>query len=284
MGMNFADRYGKYFEAIPDLDAYLARIGLSGATIPLTREGLDKLQFAHLCSIPFENIDLWDYNTPVDYGTHELWDKVIVRRRGGYCFELNALYMALLQTLGFEAYAVGARSVPYDSADILPPYMHRMTVVTIDGKRYVTDVGFGFTSSARGSICLDDYEPQDIHGTKHTVEDRPNDNKLVIRHGPDGPAHVFKFSLIPIPILDFIGPNYYMSATGFRGKRMANLHTPEGGLSVDGAIFRETINGEVTETPVDSADAAYKVLTERYGMVLNAPLSDLAEKPPAPPA
>ena len=282
MGMSFMDRYGKYFETV-DVDAYFERIGLKGETIPLTREGLDRLQFAHLCAIPFENIDLWDYNIPVDFSIPQLWDKVIVRRRGGYCFELNALYMALLQTLGFDAYPVGARTVPYNDPDIFPAFMHRMTVVTIDGIRYVTDVGFGFTSSARGSICLDDYGDQDIHGTKHTVEDRPDNNKLVIRHGPDGPAHVFKFSLVPIPILDFTGPNYFMSATGFRGKRMVNLHTPEGGLSVDGAVFRETINGVVAETPVATADAIYKVLTERYGMILNEPLSDLAEKPPVPP-
>ena len=274
--MNFADRYGKYFDELPDVDAYLERIHLKGAKIPPTREGLDRLQFAHLCAIPFENIDLWDYNKPIDYGIQELWDKVVLRKRGGYCFELNALYMALLQALGFEAYAVGARSVPYDDRGIEPPFMHRMSVVTIDGKRYVTDVGFGSTSSARASICLDDYADQDIRGVKHTVEDMPGNRKLVVRHDLNGPAHVFKFSMYPIPILDFIGPNYFMSATGFRLKRIVNLHTPEGGLSIDGALFRETVNGVVTETPASTPDEAFRILTGRYGMIINEPLSDKA--------
>jgi N-hydroxyarylamine O-acetyltransferase len=280
--LSFADRYGKYVQELPDLDAYMERIGLKGEEIPLTREGLDKVQFAHLCNIPFENIDLWDYNKPVEYSIPELWDKVIVRKRGGFCFELNALHMALLQALGFEAYAVGARSVPYDDKGIEPPYMHRMTVVTIDGVRYVTDVGFGFTSSARGSICLEDYGDQDIRGTKHTVEDYPGNYKLVIRHNADGPAHVFKFSLNPIPILAFIGPNYFMSATGFRRGRMVNLHHPDGGFSIDGAIFRETLNGVVTEYPAGTAEEAYKILTEVYGMILTEPLNEMGELPPPP--
>ena len=278
---SFMDRYGKYFDDVPDVDLYLERIGLKGVEIPLTREGLDMLQLAHLYTVPFENLDLWDYDKMVDFSIPELWDKVIVRRRGGYCFELNAFYMALLKTLGFDAYPVAARMVPLDNPDNFPPSMHRMTVVTINGKRYVTDVGFGSTSAARGSVCLDDYGEQDILGQKHTIEDRPNDNKLVIRHGDEGPVHIFKFMLSPFPLLDFIGPNYYMSSTGFRMKRIANLHTPEGGISVDGAIFRETIDGERIETPLPTAADAYKVLTERFGMILDEPLSEIAERPPA---
>jgi N-hydroxyarylamine O-acetyltransferase len=282
-GPGYLERYGKYFEDFPDVELYLERIGLKGVKIPISREGLDMIQFAHLCTIPFENLDLWDYNKPVEYGIPDLWDKVIVRKRGGYCFELNAFHMRLLEVLGFDVYAVAARMVPVDNTDFTPPSMHRMTVVTIDGVKYVTDVGFGSTSSARATICLDDYEKQDIHGSIHTVEDRPQNTKLVIRHNEEGPIHVFKFMLNPIPILDFFGPNYYMSATGFRMKRIANLQTPEGGISVDGAIFRETINGERIETPIPTAQDAHKILTERFGMILDEPLSDKAENPPPPP-
>ena len=279
-GPNFLDRYGKYFEDFPDVDMYLDRIGLKGVDIPISREGIDIVQFAHLCTVPFENLDLWDFNKPIDFNIPDLWDKIIVRKRGGYCFELNAFHMHLLQTLGFEVFPVAARMVPVDNTDFTPPSMHRMTVVTIDGIRYVTDVGFGSTSAARASICLDDYEKQDILGQIHTVEDRPQNTKLVIRHGDEGPVHVFKFMLNPIPILDFIGPNYYMSATGFRMKRIANLHTSEGGISVDGAIFRETINGERKETPIPTPQDAQKILEERFGMVINEPMNEKAENPP----
>lgn len=282
--MDFDSRYGKYFEPIPDVAMYLERIGLAGEEIPLSKAGLDKLQTAHLFSIPFENIDLWDYNKTVDYGIMDLWDKIILRKRGGYCFELNALYMALLQALGFDAYAVGARTVTNERRDVDPPYMHRMTVVTIGDKRYVTDVGFGFTNAARISICLDEYGEQDICGYMHTVEDMPDDVKLVIGHSEHRPPMIFKFTARPLPILDFIGPNYFMSAVGFRFKRIANLHTPDGGLSVDGAVFRETRNGEISETPAATAQQTYKILTERYGMILNEPLLEQAElKDPPPP-
>ncbi|MCL2045606.1 MAG: arylamine N-acetyltransferase [Oscillospiraceae bacterium] len=283
MAGNFMERYGKYFEDFPDIDMYLDRIGLKGTHIPKTREGLDMLQFAHLCAIPFENLDLWDFDTQIEFDIPSLWDKIIIRKRGGYCFELNAFYYNLLQRLGFEVFPVAARSVPVDGKDLFPASMHRMTVAVIDGKRYVTDVGFGSAAAARASICLDDYDEQDIKGSIHTVEDMPDYNKLVIRHTDEGPAHIFKFMCLPYPHLDFIGANHYMSATGFRGRRMVQMHTPKGGISIDGAIFREYIDGEKFETPIPTADDAAKVLLERFNMPLHAPLSDIAERPPVTP-
>ena len=279
----FMQRYGKYFEEVPDLDACLARIGLTGEQIPLTRAGLDKVQWAFLTSVPFENIDLFDYDLNVDFGIPDLFDKIITRRRGGYCFELNAFFMALLQTLGFEAHAVGGRIMPATDVDYTPAISHRMTIVTIDGKRYVTDVGFGMTNAPGGCICVDDYELQQVRGEPFSVEDRPYNNKMIIRHKEDGPANLFMFIPDPFPILDFIAINSNMSRTGFRVKRTANLRTETGAISVDGNIFRETINGERIETPIADADDALKVLTEKYGMVLTEPLAVDGDRTPPPP-
>ena len=68
MGMAdfWARMYGKYFEPLPDKDAFLARIGLEGEDIPLTREGLDKVLWAFLCTVPFENLDLFDFSLDED--------------------------------------------------------------------------------------------------------------------------------------------------------------------------------------------------------------------------
>ena len=275
----FRKRYAKYFEKLPDLDAYMSRIGLNGEKIPLTKAGLDKVLFAHLCNVPFENIDLFDYKKNVDFGIVELFDKVVTRRRGGYCFELNAIFMALLAELGFTVHPVGARIMMGGDESFLPAIAHRMTIVTIDGKRYVADVGFGMTNAPAASICIDDYDKQDISGETYTVEDRPYNNKMVIKHTADGPFNMFMFVPDPIPVIDFVHINFGMSATGFRMKRMSNLRRPGGAISVDGDIFRVIKNGEHTETPIPSAEDATKILTEKFGMILDQPLGDIAVNP-----
>jgi len=279
MGMAdfFQRMYGKYYEKLPDKEAYLKRIGLEGEEIPLTKEGLDRLQFAHLCAVPFENIDLFDYDGKVDFGIEEMYDKVVTRRRGGYCFELNSIFMSLLEAVGFEVHPIGVR-IMMGGRDFIPAIAHRASIITIDGKRYFSDVGFGMTNAPGISICVDEYGEQDVQGETYTVEDRPYNTKVIIRHTEEGPSNLFMFVPDPFNILDFISFNTTIQMTGFRAKRMVNLRRPGGAISVDGDIFRRTENGERTETPIPAADDAFRVLTEEFGMILTDLLSDIAIK------
>ena len=284
MGMAefFQKMYGKYYADLPDKNAYLKRIGVGDEIVPLTREGLDRLQFAHLCAVPFENLDLFDYDGKVDFGIGELYDKVVIRRRGGYCFELNSIFMALLKAVGFEVHPAGVRIVMGRGNDFIPAIAHRASIVTIDGKRYYSDVGFGMTSAPGVSICIDDYGKQDILGDTYTVEDRPYNNKIIIRHTDEGASGMFLFVPDPFNILDFISYNTTIQMTGFRAKRMVNLRRPGGSISVDGDIFRRTENGERTETPLATAEDAFNVLNGEFGMLLTQPLGDAAVKSPSP--
>lgn len=285
-GMGMADyfekMYGKYFAGLPDKSAYLARIGIEDENIPLTKEGLDRLQFAHLCAVPFENIDLFDYDLKVDFGTEEMYDKVVTRRRGGYCFELNSIFMALLKAVGFEVHPAGVRIVAGRSDGNLPAIAHRASIVTIGGKRYYSDVGFGMTTAPGISICIDESGEQDVQGDTYTVEDRPYNNKVIIKHSDQGPSPLFMFVPDPFNVLDFIAYNTNMQIAGFRAKRIANLRKPDGSISVDGDIFRRTQNGERIETELSSAGDAFKVLSEEFGMLLTEPLCDIAVKSPSP--
>lgn len=275
-------RYGKYFEPLPDLNAYLLRIGLGGQEIPLTRAGLDQVLWAHLCNVPFENIDLFDYDLNVDFGVEELFDKVVTRHRGGYCFELNAIFMALLRAIGFEAFPIGVRIVS-GGEEFTPAIAHRGTLVVIDGKRHYVDVGFGKTSAAAGSVCIDEEGPQQLRDGIFHVEDRPYNHKIIMRHKEEGPAPEFLFVPDPFPAVDFIAYNYMMARTGFRNKRIAQLRTDDGSISVDGAIFRQNVKGERIETPIEGPEDAMRILTETYGMVLTEPLKEIAEIPMTPP-
>ena len=278
----FQKMYGKYFAELPDKNAYLKRIGVGDESVPLTKEGLDRLQFAHLCSVPFENLDLFDYDGKVDFGVEELFDKVVLRRRGGYCFELNSIFMALLKAVGFDVHPAGVRILMGGNTDFLPAIAHRASIITIGGKRYYSDVGFGMTNAPGISICLDDYSEQDIQGEVFTVEDRPFNNKMIIRHTENGPSGLFMFVPDPFNVLDFITYNTTIQMTGFRAKRMVNLRRPGGSISVDGDIFRRTDKGERTESPLPTAQDAFDVLNSEFGMALTEPLGDIAIKSPSP--
>jgi len=277
----FKPVYGKYYADLPDLDAFLARIGLAGQTVSLDREGLDKVIWAHLCSVPFENIDLYDYDIRVDFGIEELFDKIVLHHRGGYCFELNSLFLALLEALGFEAYAIGVR-ILMGGEGFIPAIAHRASVVVIDGKRYFADVGFGKTSAAGGSVCIDEPGKQTVRDEVYSVEDRDYHHKIILRHKDGEVRPVFLFLPDPFPIVDFVAYNTSMALTGFRGRRIANLRTENGAMSIDGDILRRTVGEEKIETPLPTAEDAWRILTEDLGMILDAPLKDEAINPDVP--
>ena len=109
------------YEPLPDLEAYLARIGYTGSR-ELSRENLNELVYCHQCSVPFENLSCCDYGEPVVMDIPSLYDKVVTRHRGGYCFELNGIFAALLRAFGFDAYSVMCRLA---RSDEIRPVMHR---------------------------------------------------------------------------------------------------------------------------------------------------------------
>src|SRR4051812_21960412 len=90
-----------------NIDAYLARIGYSGSIEP-TAETLRALQQAHLLAVPFENLDVY-LKRPIILDEERLFAKIVGERRGGFCYELNGLFAALLRSLGFKVELLSAR-------------------------------------------------------------------------------------------------------------------------------------------------------------------------------
>ena len=257
----------EYCKKLENTDAYLQRIGLAGEKIPLTKAGLDRLVYAHLFTVPFENLDIYDDDITVDLTIDALYDKFVTRRRGGYCFEQNAIFMSLLESLGFEAHAVAARILREDG--VLRPYSHRANIVTINGERFMCDVGFG------GPICcaaisIDNDSPQEVYGSVFTVEQYDDRNKLIVRHKDGERIPMFLFVPEPFYPQDFIPLSFYISGmpeSYFRIKRMVNLRTPDGSISVDGNIYREHRNGVVSETEMKTKEELETVLREKFGVV-----------------
>ena len=121
------------------LDDYLARVGLASAG-PANLDTLRRLHAAHVAAIPFENLDIL-LGRGVSLELERLGDKLIAQRRGGYCFEQNTLFLAVLRELGFSATPMEARVRSGTTA--VRPRTHMVLMVEIDGARWLADVGFG---------------------------------------------------------------------------------------------------------------------------------------------
>ncbi|WP_416363163.1 arylamine N-acetyltransferase family protein [Pseudomonas sp. NFX183] len=120
---------------------YLQRLGYDTPPPP-TLQTLQQLQLRHVCTFAFESLStLLRCPVPIDLPSIE--QKVLLDGRGGYCFELNHLFLALLQDLGFEARGLTGWVVMGGPVDARTGRTHRLSLVTLEGVRYVTDVGFG---------------------------------------------------------------------------------------------------------------------------------------------
>jgi N-hydroxyarylamine O-acetyltransferase len=122
-----------------DLDAYLARVGHADA-LRADLGTLVALHAAHVAAIPFENLDVrWGREISLDID--RLVAKLVRARRGGYCFEQNGLFAAVLRSIGFAIVPLGAR-VRFRATRTLPR-THQLLLVDVEGERCIADVGFG---------------------------------------------------------------------------------------------------------------------------------------------
>lgn len=144
--------------------AYLDRIGYEGEA-GVYKETLDELVFCHQKSVPFETYDVHVLGEAPKLDEESVYEKIVVSRRGGYCFELNKGFELLLKGLGFDARPVLSRAVR--GRDGRMPINHRGMVVALDGVDYSLDVGFGGPMPA-GALALVDGLEQDIRGELYT--------------------------------------------------------------------------------------------------------------------
>jgi N-hydroxyarylamine O-acetyltransferase len=154
-----------------DLDSYLKRIGHTGGR-DATLATLRSLQALHPAAIPFENLDTLA-GTPVPLDVRSLERKLLHGRRGGYCFEQNLLYKHALGALGFDVAALAARVVWERPAGELRARTHMVLLVTLDGRRYVCDVGFGGLTPTAPIELAPDVEQPTPHETFRVVQAAP---------------------------------------------------------------------------------------------------------------
>lgn len=189
-----------------EIAKYLQRIKLNRAKADLA--GLIELQELHTENIPFENLDII-VGRKILLNHQHLFDKVILKERGGYCFELNILYAELLKWVGFSPKPVLGR-VWLSNPKGTPPRNHLAHLVELNGKTYVTDVGFGGLITR---FPLDINISSPINDKDGLVRVIPfTDGQLMIQRKTDkGWMNQYSFDNMDISPEDIAISNYYMS-------------------------------------------------------------------------
>jgi N-hydroxyarylamine O-acetyltransferase len=124
-----------------DVQAYLKRINFNGEHKP-TLDTLKALHLKHTLTIPFENLNPL-LRIPVDLELRALEEKLVFNKRGGYCFEHNLLFAAILRSFGFEVRGLAARVMWNLPESTVIARGHMLLQVKVDGIPYIADVGFG---------------------------------------------------------------------------------------------------------------------------------------------
>ncbi|MEV4433146.1 arylamine N-acetyltransferase [Streptomyces sp. NPDC049585] len=192
-----------------DVDAYLGRIGFTGERTA-TLATLRRLVRAHTTSIPFENVHAV-LGRPLPLDLASLQERIVRRRRGGYCFEHVLLLAAALERLGFEVDGISGR-VTLGSGRWTPA-THAMLVVrsTDDDRHWLCDVGFG--GGPTEPVELADGAEVDADGWRFRLERRPGtlvDAWWLHQHGPDGWTDRHTFSLAPRYPIDYVMGSHYV--------------------------------------------------------------------------
>lgn len=194
------------------LGAYFGRIGYGG-TAAATLATLRDLHWRHVTSIPFENLDVL-LGRPVDLDPAAIAAKLVTAGRGGYCFEQNGLYLAMLRRMGFQASALSARVWWGKKDGLLPQRSHMALRVELAGERYLCDVGFGGLTPVAPLRWEMDVAQQTSHETyRLAVLSHPQVNgEIALQAEIDGSWEtLYSFAPLAVDPADFVMANWYVS-------------------------------------------------------------------------
>lgn len=249
-----------------DLQRYLARLGYASAPAA-TLDNLRELQRRHTAEFAFETLSTM-LRVPVEVEPAAIQDKLLHQDRGGYCFELNRLFLLLLQALGFDARGLTGRVVMGGPEDALPARTHMLVLVTLDGVRYITDVGFGgmvptgpllLDSEAEQATPHEAYRLSHVDGT-YTLRARVVDSWRAM----------YVFDLQTVADIDYVVGNWYVCThpdSPFLGQMIAARTGPGLRKALNNGSFAIHRLGQASErVQLDSVDEVLRVLRDEFGI------------------
>ncbi|WP_248750372.1 arylamine N-acetyltransferase [Pseudomonas sp. MWU15-20650] len=186
---------------------YLQRLGYDSPPPP-TLQTLRDLQLRHVCTFAFESLSTL-LRAPVPIDLPSIEQKVLLDGRGGYCFELNHLFLALLQELGFDARGLMGWVVMGGPPEARTGRTHRLSLVTLDGVRYISDVGFGGMVPS-SPLRLETQEPQATAHEPYRLTFNGTDYTLWAQVNGEWRG-LYVFDLLVQADVDYVIGNWYVS-------------------------------------------------------------------------
>jgi N-hydroxyarylamine O-acetyltransferase len=254
-------------KAAMNLAGYFQRIGYRGGYQP-DLALLSALTAAHTRSIPFENLDVL-LARPISLEPDALYQKLVVERRGGYCFEQNGFFLEVLRELGFQVVPLSARVRLQRTRDFTPPRTHVFLRVELDGESWLTDVGVGGLSLTSPLRLASRDEQRTLHEPRRILQEG---GRLFhqVRFGAEW-QDVCEFTLEEMPPIDREVANWYTGAhpnSHFKNRLVVARAAPEGQrLSIlnDQFTLRER-HGTATTHQIASASELLEVLLKQFGL------------------
>ena len=249
-----------------NVQAYLDRLKYRGPLDPHA-ETLRRLHVAHLMQVPFENLSI-HANQPIVLNDEALFDKIVTRRRGGFCYELNGLFGALLTELGFKVAKLSAQ-VGTDAGGFRPDFDHMTLFVQSDGKRWLADVGFG--DCFIEPLPFETTSEQLQRGNSYRI--RSDAERFVLQsstNGGDWKAQ-YRFTLQPYQYSDYEDMCRYHQTSPdshFTRKRIVSRLTPGGRISLSDMRLIVTEGGVRSERDVLSDHEYSQILRDDFGIAI----------------
>ncbi|MGN6791374.1 MAG: arylamine N-acetyltransferase family protein [Streptosporangiaceae bacterium] len=243
---------------------YLGRIGCPPPVGP-DAETLRSLHSAHQMTVPFENLSI-HLGEPIVLAEDDLLAKIVARRRGGFCYELNGAFALLLTALGFGVERVAARV--FGGGGLAPPFDHMALVVRpADGSGpWLADVGFG-SHSTHPLLLEETREQHDPAGTFRVVP--ASDGDLDVLKGSE-PA--YRLERRARSIEDFVPTCWWQQTwpqSHFRAGLICSLLTGDGRISLSGRTLITTSAGVRTEAELTDDAAVLAAYRDHFGVLLD---------------
>jgi N-hydroxyarylamine O-acetyltransferase len=260
-----------------DVDAYLRRIGLESRPVADV-DGLLALQAAHLHTVPFENLDILA-GRPISIDLAAVEAKIVGAHRGGFCYELNGLFAALLQALGFRVSLLSAEVRSPESGEWGPPFDHLVLRVDLDVP-WLVDVGFG-DGCPEPLPLRDGAEVLDSSGRLFSLVGDSSGWILSVREpGADAPVALHRFSETTHVLTEYAATCRFQETESqlFTAHRIAEMLTADGRMTLFDNRLIVHVGADRTVTEIPEADVP-ALLRERFGIEPPAGVSSPTARP-----
>lgn len=228
---------------------------------------LKELQYQHLLHIPFENLDI-HLNKKIELDVNKFYHKIVIHKRGGYCYELNGLFATLLRKIGYNVHLISAR-VFSKNRKFGKSFGHLCLLINLHSTSYLVDVGFGSFTSFPLKLTLNEIQ-EDPAGSFYFKKYYNYYQICKIENKSHQPAYIFK--LTPYHLEDFSKTNEYHQTSPlstFTSKKVISKLTLNGRITLNNQQLKITDNKKISI--VEFPETAFeKMVFKHFGIQLSS--------------